>query len=81
MDKENWATWIEKLYEWKLHRITAALLEGLGPLHMVGAQLLYLTQPILSVFIPSQSAADLADLLEDPGSTHRFIKALRAHDT
>jgi len=80
MEKENWGFWIEKLHTWNLHHVTAAALEGLRPLHVVGAQLLYLGQPVLSTFLPSNSTTHLAQILEDPESTQRFVDQLRTYE-
>lgn len=80
MEKENWGLWIEKLHTWNLHHVTAAALEGLRPLHVVGAQLLYLGQPVLSTFLPLKTTADLAQLLEDPDSTQHFVDMLRTYE-
>lgn len=80
MEKENWGPWIAKLHTWNLHRVTAAVLEGLRPLHIVGAQLLYLGQPVLSTFLPRKTTTDLAQLLEDPESTQHFVDMLRTYE-
>lgn len=80
MEKENWGLWIEKLHTWNLHHVTAAVLEGLQPLHVVGAQLLYLGQPVLTTFLPRKSTTALARLLEDPESTRHFVDQLRTYE-
>ncbi|MBS3752475.1 MAG: hypothetical protein KGY46_03685 [Anaerolineales bacterium] len=80
MGKENWDKLSGNLHKWGLHHVTAALIEALGPLGMVGAQIMYLSEPILSTFIPAQTASDLASILEDPDKTQGFVQALRAHE-
>jgi hypothetical protein len=52
----------------------------LGPINVLGAQLVYLTQPILSPFISPDQSRDFAKILEDPTETALFIKALRDHE-
>jgi hypothetical protein len=81
MGKENWDKLSSNLHKWGLDDVTAALIEALGPLSMVGAQVMYLSEPILSTFIPAQTASDLASILEDPEETRGFIQALRAYES
>jgi hypothetical protein len=56
--------------------VTAAVLflETMKPLSFLGSQMLHLAQPILG-----QSAAEYADLLEDPGSVDRLLARLESH--
>lgn len=81
MEKEHWGDLIETLHKWRLHRITAAFIEALGPLSVVGAQVMYLGQPILSTFISSRTASDLAGILEDPETTQLFVQSLRSYES
>ena len=74
---ENREKWIQALYNLRLQHFTAAFLEALGPINLLGAQLVYLSQPILSPFISQEQSRDFARILEDPSETDRFIKALR----
>jgi hypothetical protein len=60
-----------------IHQWTAAMLETSGPLQIIGAQLIYLCQPMLSTFFPEQRLIPLAHLLEDPVETQEFIRRLR----
>jgi len=70
--------WIETLYKLRLQRLAAIILEALGPINILGAQLVYLTQPVLSPFISSDHSQDFAKILEDPSETASFIKAIRS---
>lgn len=79
-NQKNREKWIQALYKLRLQHFTAAFLEALGPINLLGAQLVYLSQPILSPFIPQEQSRDFARILEDPSETDRFIKALRAFD-
>ena len=76
-NQENREKWIQALYKLRLQNLAAAFLEALGPVNMLGAQLVYLTQPILSPFISQELSQDFARILEDPSETENFIKALR----
>jgi hypothetical protein len=75
--QENREKWIQVLYKLRLQTFAAAFLEALGPVNLLGAQLVYLSQPILSPFISQELSQDLARILEDPSETEEFIKALR----
>ena len=75
--QENREKWIQALYKLRLQNFAAAFLEALGPVNLLGAQLVYLSQPILSPFISQDKSQDFARILEDPSETEIFIKALR----
>ncbi len=75
--QENREKWIQALYKLRLQTFAAAFLEALGPVNLLGAQLVYLSQPILSPFISQDKSQDFARILEDPSETEIFIKALR----
>ncbi len=72
--------WIKTLYKLRLQNLTATILEALGPMNILGAQLVYLTQPILPPFIASEQSQEFAKILEDPSETALFIKALRSFE-
>lgn len=77
MEKEKWAFWVEKLHAWRLNQVAAGIIEGLGPFHLLSAQFLYVSQPIWETFLSPHQGTVLADMLEDPAATQRFIDALR----
>lgn len=78
--QENREKWIQALYKLRIQNLAASFLEALGPVNLVGAQLVYLSQPILSPFISQEQSQDLARILEDPSETEVFIKALRDYE-
>ena len=59
---------------------TAAFLEAAGPLTVLGAQVIYLTQPFLRSTIPDGHLDTLARLLEEPELKKAFITDLRRED-
>ena len=69
-DREKWearfARWGARLRGWQLEGLAAALLDAAEPLSVLGAQMLYVAQPALSVFVPGDEVGQLAQLLEDP---------------
>ncbi len=79
-NQENWEKWIKTLYKLRLQNLTATILEALGPMNILGAQLVYLTQPVLSSFITDDQSQEFAKILEDPSETALFIKALRSFE-
>ena len=78
--QKNREKWIESLYKLGLQNLTATFLEALGPMNLLGAQLVYLSQPVLSSFIPKEHSEDFAKILEDPSETEIFIEALRNYE-
>jgi hypothetical protein len=48
-----------------------------APLHVIGAQLVYVGQPVLGLFLPSDQTAGLAQVLERPEETAAFIRFLQ----
>jgi hypothetical protein len=78
--QENREKWIESLYKLRLQNLTATFLEALGPMNLLGAQLVYLSQPVLSPFVPREQSQDFAKILEDPSETALFIEALRNYE-
>ena len=70
-------SWASRLQQWRVHQLAAALLEASGPLKLVGAQLVYLGQPILGGFVANEQLETLAEMLEEPAQTKLFIRYLR----
>ena len=60
-----------------MNHFAAAFLEASGPLNIVGAQLVYLGQPVLSSVFTGSRLTTLAQMLEQPERTETFISCLR----
>jgi hypothetical protein len=75
--ENSYQEWTQHLRRLGLHRFAAAFLEASGPFNLIGAQLIYLGQPVLSSVIPDRQLDGFARLLEDPGQTQAFIDCLR----
>jgi hypothetical protein len=69
--------WAQSLRQRGLHQFAAAFLEASGPLNLVGAQLVYLGQPVLSGIFAESKLQALGQLLEEPEKTRLFIHCLR----
>ncbi len=67
-----WRDWAAWLREKGLAELVSTMMEGLAPLLEMGAQLLYLGQPLLSLAIPNRTLNALAHLLEVPEARLRF---------
>jgi hypothetical protein len=72
-----WHIWALNLQRWGMHELTATLLETAGSLCIIGAQIIYLSQPFLNLFISADYISALADLLDDTTQTRAFTSHLR----
>jgi hypothetical protein len=72
-----WEKWANRLQSSGLGGLAATLLQAGGPLTLVGAQLVYLSQPVFNSLIPDEQLTALAALLEEPAQTEAFIGQLR----
>jgi len=60
-----------------MSEFAASFLEASGPINLVGAQLVYISQPVLRGIVPGGHLSALANLLEEPTQTEAFVKSLR----
>lgn len=72
-----WRVWANALHRWGMEHLVASFLEAVGPLGVLGAQAVYLGQPILNSVLPANHLQALADLLEDTNQRQAFITILR----
>ena len=79
-NQENREKWIQAFYKLRIQNLAATFLEALGPVNLLSAQLVYLTQPLLSPFFSQEQSLDFARMLEDPCETELFINALRDYE-
>jgi len=80
LEMENtyiWQKWAENLRRWHLNDFAAWLLDSASPAHLVGAQLVYMGQPLLEVFVPRGEFNALAEILEKPSQAQAFVTYLR----
>ena len=76
-DHPFWEIWTKTLRRWGMHALAASLLEAAGPLTTLGAQMVYLSQPVLNSIFPRSHVDALATMLDDPTETQQFIVFLR----
>ena len=71
-----WPIWLDSLHKQGVADLAAWLLDAAGPLNILGAQALYLSQPFLpSTAIPGMRA--LANLLEQEDEARDFTALLK----
>ena len=80
-DQQIWQAWADKLHRWGLGYWVASFLEAAGPLTTIGAQVVYMTQPLLNPIWQDQHMEALADMLEEPERTKTFAAFLREENT
>ena len=68
-----WSHWAEALHRLKLDGMVAWLLEAGGPLTVLGAQAVYMSQP----FVGGKQLNALAQMLEEEAETQAFARYLR----
>jgi hypothetical protein len=72
-----WQVWAETLQRWGLQNLVATLCEATRPLNLLGAQVVYLSQPLFKQLFPADHLDALVDILEDPEQMQRFTQILR----
>jgi len=72
-----WTQWADSLKKWGMEGFAAWALEAGAPLGLLGAQLIYIGQPLLSPFLSLEKTSALAGLLEDRTEARAFIDFLK----
>lgn len=72
-----WKAWADILHRWGAEEVLATLLDATGPLNFLGAQMIYLGQPILNAVLPEDHVSAFANILDDPEETRAFTSYLR----
>jgi hypothetical protein len=71
--RSDWSTWAESLRRLKLDGFAAWVLEAGGPLTILSAQALYMSQP----FFGGKHLHSLAQMLEEDEQAQAFARYLR----
>lgn len=71
--RSEWSKWAESLRRLKLDGFAAWLLEAGGPITILGAQAVYLSQP----FLGGKKLDSLAHMLEEENESQAFARYLR----
>ncbi len=72
-----WINWARALQRWGIREGVASVLEAAGSLSVLFAQILYLSQPLLSGIVSSHSLHAFAQILENPKDRQEFVSFLR----
>ena len=76
-DQHIWQNWASNLHRWGVNRLVATILEATGPLTVLGAQAVYIGQPLLRLGIAGEHLDALTTLLEDSQQQRAFVSLLR----
>jgi len=77
VELQTWQNWAAALRSRGLGEFAAVLLEASGPLNVVAAQMIYVSQPLFSHTASRMHLEPLAHLLEEPEHTQSFVTYLR----
>ena len=72
-----WQVWVQKLHRWGVRDFAGAMLESMGFLSLIGAQFIYLVQPMVRDTLVEGHLDALAEMLEDPIQTRDFTNFLK----
>jgi hypothetical protein len=72
-----WQSWADSMRKLGMNDLIATFLEAAGPLTLLGAQFIYLGQPLVMHERLNISLTALAGVLENPQETRAFICLLR----
>ncbi|HMD81983.1 MAG TPA: hypothetical protein VKE92_11775 [Anaerolineales bacterium] len=75
--RSDWSTWAESLRRLKLDGFAAWALEAGGPLTILGAQAVYISQP----FFGGKQLDSLAHMLEEDIEAQAFARYLRSEES
>lgn len=70
--------WVQQLRARGLGHALGTALEALEPLGALGAQVLWIAQPVLGLFVARDALDGLARALEEPGGVERLRGYLEA---
>jgi len=76
-DQQIWRIWANFLQQWGVESWVASILEAFGPLAIMGAQAIYISQPLLSHVLPEDHLEALARMFEDTQQAQAFVEFLR----
>ena len=76
-DQRIWRIWANFLQHWCIDDWIVWFLESAGLLTIIGAQIIYISQPILRNTFPEGHLDAMASLLEDKKKSQAFVSYLR----
>lgn len=76
-DKTEWQKWARLLQRWGLASFAAAFLESGSAFATLGAQSIYVAQPLLDAWMQAKTLRAVAEMMEDPDQSAAFAQTLR----
>ena len=76
-DQHLWRAWTAAIHRWGLENWVATILESLGPLTILGAQFIYMAEPVFNNTLPEEHLTAAARLMEDTQRRQAFVRMLR----
>jgi hypothetical protein len=76
-NQQIWANWARTLQRWGLKELVALLLESAGALNVMLAQVVYISQPLLSAAVNPGLLEKFAQVLENPATRTEFVSYLK----
>ena len=70
--------WLERFQRWRLGGFAPVLLDVIGPLGLVGSQLIIMAKPVLTSFVSAAGIDQFTALIEDPDRLARLRRAIEA---
>ena len=80
-NRQIWASWARTLHQWGVNDLVAFILESAGTLNVMLAQVMYISQPLLSGAVASGSLQRFAQVLENPAMRMEFVSFLKEAPT
>jgi hypothetical protein len=80
-DQHIWQVWASYLQRWGVRDVVAQILEAAGPLAILGAQFIYIGQPLVGPSRSRNHLDALARVLEDRDYTRAFVDFLKEAPT
>ena len=71
-----WRVWANALHRWGIQNLVASFLEAAGPFSLIGAQVIYVGQPILRGILPARHLSAMTNMLEDDSQREEFVMLL-----
>ena len=76
-NRHIWQSWAHNLQRWGVGDWIASLLESAGSLSLIGAQVIYFSQPLLNHAFETEQIEALVSLLESETQTRTFAAYLQ----
>jgi hypothetical protein len=76
-DLKTWKIWASFLQQFGVSKYVAIILDTVGPLNIVGAQIMHIGYPLFKIMIPESHLSAMIELMEDQNKIDRFTEMLR----